>query len=317
LVLTSYKVNGLCSACIDSVHVTIVSSSILPKTHDSDTQERSTGNSKLVAPEPLYQHAISNLHDLTSSELFTKYADANEVTISVSKIPAVLKTLGLDSVTNIKTLLLKVENDNDDKLTHEQFTQLLSMCRDIQNVQTKMSLGSDRGASFKKRRWEVFLGGSCNPTTWRKDLVIPTLESAGISYFNPQVDEWSPDLIVVESRAKKWASILFYVIDGATRAMSSMIEVVELICSKRLIVLTVIDIQDGTVINGQAVTGRELKDLNRTRAYLSDVANRHGVPVFKTVLAATHFCVKMFESLRFGITAESAHSLPSFQDDQE
>ena len=33
---------------------------------------------------------------------------------------------------------------------------------------------------------DVFLGGSCNPTTWRTDIVIPIFEGAGISFFNPQ-----------------------------------------------------------------------------------------------------------------------------------
>ncbi len=32
---------------------------------------------------------------------------------------------------------------------------------------------------------EVFLGGSCNPTTWRRDLAIPRLKSNDITYFNP------------------------------------------------------------------------------------------------------------------------------------
>ncbi|VDL60320.1 unnamed protein product, partial [Hymenolepis diminuta] len=31
----------------------------------------------------------------------------------------------------------------------------------------------------------VFLGGACNPTTWRKDVAIPFLEEKGIPYFNP------------------------------------------------------------------------------------------------------------------------------------
>lgn len=32
---------------------------------------------------------------------------------------------------------------------------------------------------------EVFLGGSCNPTTWRQDIAIPLLKSLGITYYNP------------------------------------------------------------------------------------------------------------------------------------
>ena len=31
----------------------------------------------------------------------------------------------------------------------------------------------------------VFLGGSCNPTTWRKCIAIPYLEKHGVTYYNP------------------------------------------------------------------------------------------------------------------------------------
>lgn len=37
---------------------------------------------------------------------------------------------------------------------------------------------------------EVFLGGSCNPTTWRADVAIPTLKQLGISFYNPVCDEY-------------------------------------------------------------------------------------------------------------------------------
>lgn len=33
--------------------------------------------------------------------------------------------------------------------------------------------------------YDVFLGGSCNPTTWRKDVAIPYLQEAGVSFYNP------------------------------------------------------------------------------------------------------------------------------------
>ena len=37
---------------------------------------------------------------------------------------------------------------------------------------------------------QVFLGGSCNPTTWRKDIAIPMLEAAGVAFYNPQMPDW-------------------------------------------------------------------------------------------------------------------------------
>lgn len=36
---------------------------------------------------------------------------------------------------------------------------------------------------------EVFLGGSCNPTTWRADVAIPALDKLGISFYNPVSDQ--------------------------------------------------------------------------------------------------------------------------------
>ncbi len=39
------------------------------------------------------------------------------------------------------------------------------------------------------------------------------------------MDEWYPELIEVEERAKDSASLLFFVIDSQTRAVSSMVEI--------------------------------------------------------------------------------------------
>ncbi len=48
----------------------------------------------------------------------------------------------------------------------------------------------------------VFLGGACNPTTWRKDIAMPFLNRHNISYYNPQVG--CPTMsVIVMSVAKK------------------------------------------------------------------------------------------------------------------
>ncbi len=49
-----------------------------------------------------------------------------------------------------------------------------------------LSSGSGGGDSKWKYN-QVFLGGSCNPTTWRRDVAIPELRKAGITFYNPQV----------------------------------------------------------------------------------------------------------------------------------
>lgn len=38
-----------------------------------------------------------------------------------------------------------------------------------------------------ERPAEVFLGGACNPTTWRHTTAIPFLEDRGVTFYNPQV----------------------------------------------------------------------------------------------------------------------------------
>ena len=55
--------------------------------------------------------------------------------------------------------------------------------------------------------------------------MIPYLHQAGLTYFNPQVEEWFPELIEIEEQAKCAASLLLFVVDSQTRAISSMVEV--------------------------------------------------------------------------------------------
>merc|ERR1712166_282961 len=55
---------------------------------------------------------------------------------------------------------------------------------------------------------EVFLGGSCNPTTWRRDTAIPLLEQAQVTFYNPQQDKWVPEMAQLESVAKGGCDVL-------------------------------------------------------------------------------------------------------------
>lgn len=47
---------------------------------------------------------------------------------------------------------------------------------------------------------EVFLGGACNPTTWRHSIAIPFFELRGVSYYNPQVSVSCFSFAVLVSR---------------------------------------------------------------------------------------------------------------------
>lgn len=84
----------------------------------------------------------------------------------------------------------------------------------------------DKHASIDEEdgKFEIFLGGSCNPTTWRQTVAIPYLETNGISYYNPQVDNWTPEVVKIERRAKQNAQVLLFVIDKQTRSTVSLVE---------------------------------------------------------------------------------------------
>ena len=133
---------------------------------------------------------------------------------------------------------------------------------------------------LQRSQRKVFLGGSCNPTTWRTDIAIPAFEAEGISYYNPQVENWTPELVEVEACAKRDAVVLLFVIDRDTRAVASMNEVVEEICRGREVVLVVQDMDPDSEL---ALGPNLLKDLNRGRVYLRDIAQRYGVVCYDRV----------------------------------
>eukprot|EP00937_MAST-01D_sp_MAST-1D-sp2_P007656 g7656.t1 len=145
---------------------------------------------------------------------------------------------------------------------------------------------------------KVFLGGSCNPTTWRRDTAIPLLTRAGVPFYNPQVDDWTPELVQIEAEAKEKAEVLLFVIDGQTRALASIVEASEYICRGRHVVLSIVDIAPGTAFGGEEPVGAaELKDLNRQRSYLRDVATRHGITFSSSVQGACDEIVQYYDEL--------------------
>jgi hypothetical protein len=139
----------------------------------------------------------------------------------------------------------------------------------------------------------VFLGGSCDPTTWRADIAVPQLMKAGIPFFNPHISDWHPNLIALEAKAKEVCEVLLFVIDAKTRAIASMLEATEYIMAARRVVIVILDIPENTRIDGELIGGRQLKDLNRARAFLCDIAARHQkyCDVFDSVENAVHHIV--------------------------
>jgi len=74
---------------------------------------------------------------------------------------------------------------------------------------------------------KVFLGGTCNESTWRNEL-IPMLDKFGIEYFNPVVDDWTPEC-QEEERVQKnlLCDVHLYVITPRLTGFFSIAEIIE------------------------------------------------------------------------------------------
>ena len=85
---------------------------------------------------------------------------------------------------------------------------------------------------------KVFLGGTCNNSTWRNEL-IPLLP---IDYFNPVVDDWTPECQAIEIREKEnECDIHLYVITSQMKGVFSIAEVIDSVHTKgKMTILQVI-----------------------------------------------------------------------------
>lgn len=71
---------------------------------------------------------------------------------------------------------------------------------------------------------KVFLGGTCAETTWREELI----SVIQVPYFNPVVEDWTPDCIDIENQEKELlCNIHLYVITKEMMGVYSIAEVVE------------------------------------------------------------------------------------------
>ncbi|KAL0276298.1 UNVERIFIED_CONTAM: hypothetical protein PYX00_003897 [Menopon gallinae] len=151
-----------------------------------------------------------------------------------------------------------------------------------------------RKPSKTMRKYDVFLGGSCNPTTWRKDIAIPKLKEMNISYYNPQVSQWRPDLLELEYQAKENSAVMFFVIDNQTRGVSTLVEVAHIAGSKRNLTLVIQSYtQEKQTICGEVISQREYEDLRNGQEVLRELVESQNMVVFNDI----HDALKWTEKL--------------------
>ena len=96
---------------------------------------------------------------------------------------------------------------------------------------------------------KVFLGGTCNDSTWRDEL-IPMLK---IDYFNPVVPDWTPVCQQKEIAEKQICKIHLYVITPQQKGLFTPAEIIDSSYNKQ--VLTVV----GMIGDFEEATKRSVK----------------------------------------------------------
>lgn len=72
---------------------------------------------------------------------------------------------------------------------------------------------------------KIFLGGTCNESKWRDELINNL--SGSINYFNPLVDDWTPECQEEEIRQRKLCDFVLYVITPKMTGLYSIAEAVD------------------------------------------------------------------------------------------
>ncbi|CAF1459013.1 unnamed protein product [Didymodactylos carnosus] len=196
-----------------------------------------------------------------------------------------------------------------------QFLQLLLLQKLCSNeysfntLTTRYSYHQQHKCSRKYNKncsYQVFLGGSCNPTTWRHDQAIPYFQSRSVSYFNPQVNNWTEDLVEIEHNAKELAPLLFFVIDHDTRALASIIEVSYLAAKGRNLIVVMNDInrQNAKFLKSyndeneqqQPHIDNDYDNVYRARKALKFLLKSINIPIFDSVNVALECAAFILDS---------------------
>jgi len=69
----------------------------------------------------------------------------------------------------------------------------------------------------------IGLFGTCGKSTWRQPF-MEVYKEKGIEFFNPQVDDWKPELAVIEAEHLANDSIILFPVTNETYATGSLAE---------------------------------------------------------------------------------------------
>ena len=99
--------------------------------------------------------------------------------------------------------------------------------------------------------YTVFLGGTCNGSTWRDEL-IPKLDPTRVSAFNPVVEDWNEQAQAEEDYHKENDDFTLYVLTPEMTGVYSVFELAMDSCKRPgRVVACILEERDGKTFEGQ------------------------------------------------------------------
>ena len=124
--------------------------------------------------------------------------------------------------------------------------------------------------------YTVFLGGTCNGSTWRDEL-IPMLDQEKISAFNPVVEDWNEQAQAEEDYHKANDDFTLYVLTPEMTGVYSVFEVAMDSCKRPgRVVACILDERNGKTFEGQVAKNMKKikKDLINNGTLVFDNLNQ-------------------------------------------
>lgn len=134
----------------------------------------------------------------------------------------------------------------------------------------------------------VFLGGTCNESTWRNRMMI-YLHEEGLEWFNPVVDDWNDEAQANELRERETADFCLYAITPKKTGDYAIAEVVDDSNKRPDKTVFVLLRRDGDI----EFTDRQWKSLGA----VARLVKRNGGTVFDNLKSAAKYLGKKDSSI--------------------
>lgn len=124
---------------------------------------------------------------------------------------------------------------------------------------------------------KVFLGGTCNGSSWRDDFI----KDLKINYFRPDAENWTPEMMEEEIQQRAECDFCLYVITPKMTGVYSIAEAVDDSNKRPEKTIFTYLLSDG----GQSFSTEQIKSLEQT----GKMVKENGAKFFKTLSEVSNY----------------------------